>query len=63
MLRKISGPIKDDISEQLRTLHNEKILDLCGLWRDAYRILVGKPVGKCPLGRERRWEDNIKNVP
>ena len=26
-----------------------------------YRILVGKPDGKRPLGRpRRRWEDNIK---
>ena len=30
--------------------------------RDAYRVLVGKPEGKRPLGRRRsRWEDNIKN--
>ena len=29
--------------------------------RDAYRGLIGKPVGKIPLGRpRRRWEDNIK---
>jgi hypothetical protein len=29
--------------------------------RDVYRILVGRPVGKRPLGRpRRRWEDNIK---
>jgi hypothetical protein len=27
--------------------------------RNAYRILVGNPEGKRPLGR-RRWEDNIK---
>ena len=27
----------------------------------AYRVLVGKPGGKIPLGRPRhRWEDNIK---
>jgi hypothetical protein len=27
----------------------------------AYRILVGKPEGRRPLGRFRcRWEDNIK---
>jgi len=26
-----------------------------------YRVLVGKPLGKRPLGRPRhRWEDNIK---
>jgi hypothetical protein len=29
--------------------------------RNAYRILVGKPEGKIPLGRPgRRWADNIK---
>jgi hypothetical protein len=29
--------------------------------RNAYRILVGKPEGKKPLGRQRRrWVDNIK---
>jgi len=28
---------------------------------DVYRILVGKPEGKRPLGRPRcRWQDNIK---
>jgi len=29
--------------------------------RGEYRVLVGKPEGKRPLGRPRhRWEDNIK---
>jgi hypothetical protein len=29
--------------------------------RNAYRILVGKPEGKRPLGRpRRRWVDNIR---
>ena len=29
--------------------------------RDVYRVLVGRPEGKRPLGRPiRRWEDNIK---
>jgi hypothetical protein len=29
--------------------------------RNSYRILVGKPEGKIPLGRpRRRWLDNIK---
>jgi hypothetical protein len=28
--------------------------------RNAYRVLVGKPEGKRPLGRpRRRWVDNI----
>ena len=29
--------------------------------RGAYRVLLGKPEGRIPLGRpRRRWEDNIK---
>jgi hypothetical protein len=32
-----------------------------GETRNAYRILVGKPQGKRPLGKpRRRWVDNIK---
>ena len=32
-----------------------------GVSRGMYRVLVGKPEGKRPLGRPRhRWEDNIK---
>jgi hypothetical protein len=32
-----------------------------GEGRGAYRVLVGKPEEKRPLGRpRRRWEDNIK---
>ncbi|KAJ4432459.1 hypothetical protein ANN_21078 [Periplaneta americana] len=34
---------------------------LMGESRNAYRVLVGRPEGKKPLGRLRRsWEDNIK---
>jgi hypothetical protein len=34
-----------------------------GETRNAYRILVGKPEGKRPVGRpRRRWVDNIKMV-
>jgi hypothetical protein len=30
-------------------------------WRGVYRVFVGKPEGKRPLGRpRRRWDDNIK---
>jgi hypothetical protein len=29
--------------------------------RNSYRILMGKPEGKRPIGRHRcRWEDNIR---
>ncbi|KAJ4431211.1 hypothetical protein ANN_19808 [Periplaneta americana] len=32
-----------------------------GEYRNAYRVLVGRPEGKIPLGRPRsRWENNIK---
>jgi hypothetical protein len=32
-----------------------------GKRRGAYRVLLGKPEGKRPLGRRRpRWEDNIQ---
>jgi hypothetical protein len=32
-----------------------------GVRSSAYRVLVGKPGGKIPLGMHRRmWEDNIK---
>jgi hypothetical protein len=32
-----------------------------GEWRGVYRVLVGRPEGKIPLGRPRlRWKDNIK---
>ena len=36
--------------------HIERMGDRTGV----YRVLVGKPEGKRPLGRQgRRWEDNI----
>jgi hypothetical protein len=32
-----------------------------GEGRSVYRVLVGRPEGKRPVGRsKRRWEDNIK---
>jgi hypothetical protein len=37
--------------------------ETCGTYgsrRGVYRVLVGRPEGKTPLGRSRRrWEDNI----
>jgi hypothetical protein len=34
-----------------------------GEGRGAYRVLVGRPEGRRPLGRpRRRWEDNIKLI-
>jgi hypothetical protein len=50
-----------------RKLHNEELHNLYsspgtnGEKREAYRILVGSPEGKRPLGRPRRmWVDYIK---
>ena len=38
-----------------------KIKTRMGEGRGVYRVLVGKPEGKRPLGRpRRRWEDNIR---
>jgi hypothetical protein len=84
MLRRISGPKRDEITGGWRKLHNEELGDLysspgiigmiksrrmrweghvarVGERRDTYRLLVGKPEGKRPLGRpRRRWVDYIK---
>ena len=39
----------------------ERACSTYGEKRGVYRVLVGKPGGKRPLGRHRRrWEDNIK---
>ena len=48
--------------EMYRTIILPVVLCGCmGQGRGVYRVLVGKPEGKRPLGRpRRRWEDNIK---
>jgi hypothetical protein len=34
-----------------------------GEGRGVYRVLVGRPEGKRPLGRpRRRWEDNLRKI-
>jgi hypothetical protein len=44
-----------------RKLHNEELVARMEEKRNAYKILVGKPEGKRPLGRpRRRWVNNIK---
>jgi hypothetical protein len=46
-----------------RHLHAVKGVAHMGKRRGVYRVTVGKPEGKRPLGRtKRRWEDNIKVV-
>jgi hypothetical protein len=46
---------------KLRRMRWAGLVERMGEKRNAYRILVGKPEGKRPLGRPRlRWVDNIK---
>jgi hypothetical protein len=83
VLRRIFGPKRDEVTGELRKLHNEELRNLyyslsiirmiqtrrlrmagrvarMGKKRNAYRLLVGKPEGKKPPGRQRRrWVDNI----
>jgi len=84
VLRRISGPKRDEVTEEWRKLHNEELNNLysspnivrviksrrirwaghvecMGEGRGVYRVLVGKPDGRRPLGRpRRRWENNIR---
>jgi hypothetical protein len=77
VLRRISGPKRDEVTGEWRKFLNEELRDLysspsiirtvksrrmrwashvarMGKKRNAYRLLVGKPEGKRPLGRPRR---------
>jgi hypothetical protein len=77
VLRRIFGPKRDEVTGELKKLHNEELRDLysspsiirliksrrmrweghvarMGEKRSTYRLLVGKPEGKRPLGRPRR---------
>jgi hypothetical protein len=46
---------------KLRRMRWARHLARIGEKRNAYRLLVGKPEGKRPLGRpRRRWVDNIR---
>jgi hypothetical protein len=59
---KFSEVIKDFITENFFNLINLiTSIARIGEGIGVYRILVGKPEGKRPLGRPRRkWEDDIK---
>ena len=74
VLRRIFVPKRDEVTGEWRKLHREVVRVIksrrmrwsghvarMGEMRGVYRVLVGKPEGKRPLGRpSRRWEDNIK---
>jgi hypothetical protein len=78
VLKKISGPKRDEVAGEWVKLHNEELHYLystpiiirmikarrmrlaehvarTGEKRNAYRLLVGKPEGKRPLGRPRMY--------
>jgi hypothetical protein len=74
-LRRLFGCRRDEVTDEWRRLHNVELNDLycspnivrviksrrMGEERRVYRVLVGKPEGKRPLGRPRhRWVDNIR---
>jgi hypothetical protein len=62
VLRRISGPKREEVAGGWRRLHKDEMgVACCTHGRDAYKILVGKPERKRPLGRPgREWEDNIR---
>jgi len=84
VLRRIFGPMREEVTGEWRRLHNEELNDQysspnivrviksrrmrwdghvahMGKEREVYRVLMGKPEGKRPLGRpRRRWVDNIR---
>jgi hypothetical protein len=84
VLRRIFGPKRDEVTGELRKLHNEELHNLysspniirqvksrrirwarhvarMGEERKVFKVLMGKPEGKRPLGRpRRRWEDGIR---
>jgi len=51
------------VKSSFKLLKLKKSQNVAFMWevRGVCRVLVGRPVGKRPLGRlRRRWEDNVK---
>jgi hypothetical protein len=72
VLRRIFGRKRGEVTGEWRKLHNDIIRQVksrrmrwaghvtrMGEERKVYKVLVGKPKGKRPLGRPR-WEDGIR---
>ena len=56
MHKGMNGPLQGNLKE-----FNTLFCTSMGEERGVYRVLVGKPEGKRPLGRpRRRWVDNIR---
>ena len=65
--RKLFGPKRDDVTGNGENYIMMSLMRWAGHVvrmgerRGVYRVLVGNPEGKSPLGKPRfRWEDNIK---
>jgi hypothetical protein len=57
----VQKPINPECYTPSRRMRGTGHVARMGEKRNAYRILVGKPEGKRPLGRpRRRWVGNIK---
>jgi len=49
------------LGNEIRKNEMGRACNTCGERRGAWRVLMGKPKGKRPLGRpRRRWENNNK---
>jgi hypothetical protein len=60
MMFRIFGPRRDEVKEEWRRMIWAGHVARMGEEKGVYRVLVGKPEGKRPLGRpRRRWVDNI----
>jgi hypothetical protein len=63
VLRKIFGPKRDEVTGEWRSRRMRWAGHVVRMKEkmNAYRLLVGKPKRKRPLGRpRRRWMDNIR---
>jgi len=73
VLRRIFGPKRDEVTGYVNDLYSSPVFfgdkieknemggacSAYGEGRGVYRVLVGKPEGKRPLGRPRRGRENI----